>query len=113
MKSFLTLSVVVVGLGLGLVACNPTDAKELTQDAGQLAESGTRSLVNASLAVKVNTALGLRKGVDMTGLRVESEGGTITVSGHVRTAKEKALVLEIARETKGVEKVVDKLTIKP
>lgn len=99
--------------GLLLVGCNATDSQELTQDVGKVAETATRSLANASLAVKVNTHLSLRKGVDMSGLRVESEGGTVTVSGHVHTPQEKSLVLTIARETRGVERVVDKLRVEP
>lgn len=99
--------------GLLLVGCNATDSQELTEDVGKVAETATRSLANASLAVKVNTHLSLRKGVDMSGLRVESEGGTVTVSGHVHTPQEKSLVLTIARETRGVERVVDKLRVEP
>lgn len=99
--------------GLLLVGCNATDSQELTQDVGKVAETATRSLANASLAVKVNTHLSLRKGVDMSGLRVESEGGTVTVSGHVHTPQEKSLVLTIARETRGVERVVDRLRVEP
>ncbi len=100
-------------VGLLLVGCNATDSQELTQDVGKVAETATRSLANASLAVKVNTHLSLRKGVDMSGLRVESEGGTVTVSGHVHTPQEKSLVLTLARETRGVERVVDKLRVEP
>jgi osmotically-inducible protein OsmY len=100
-------------VGLLLVGCNATDSQELTQDVGKVAETATRSLANASLAVRVNTHLSLRKGVDMSGLRVESEGGTVTVSGHVHTPQEKSLVLTIARETRGVERVVDKLRVEP
>lgn len=96
-----------------LVGCNPTDAKDITQDAGKLAESAGRSAANASVAAKVNTALGLRKSVDMSGLHVEAEGGTVTIGGHVKTKKEKALVLEIARDTRGVDKVIDDLRVEP
>lgn len=99
--------------GFLLAGCNVTDSQELTNDAGKLAETATRSVANASLAVKVNTHLSLRKGVDMSGLRIESEGGTVTVLGHVHTPKEKSLILTLARETRGVERVVDKLRVDP
>lgn len=108
MRSILLLVVVLV-----LGGCNATDAADLKGDAGKLAESAARSAVNASVVAKVNTALSLRKGVHMEGLHIEGEAGTITVGGHVRTAAEKKLVLEIARETRGVEKLVDKLRVEP
>lgn len=100
-------------LALLITGCNPTDAKDISQDAGKLAESAGRSAANASVAVKVNTALGLRKSVDMSGLHVEAEGGTVTIGGHVKSKKEKALVLEIARDTRGVDKVIDDLRVEP
>jgi len=100
-------------LALLIAGCNPTDAKDISQDAGKLAESAGRSAANASVAVKVNTALGLRKSVDMSGLHVEAEGGTVTIGGHVKSKKEKALVLEIARDTRGVDKVIDNLRVEP
>lgn len=100
-------------LALFIIGCNPTDAKDLTQDAGKLAESAGRSAANASVAAKVNTALGLRKSVDMSGLHVEADGGTVKIGGHVKTRKEKALVLEIARDTRGVDKVIDEIRVDP
>lgn len=98
-------------LSITLIACNPTDSSELTGDAGKFAETAVRSISNASVAVKVNTALSLRKGVHMEGLHVESEGGIVTIGGHVGTQKEKNLVLSIAKETRGVEKLIDKLRV--
>ncbi len=98
---------------LVMAGCNPTDAKDLSQDAGKLAESAGRAAANASVAAKVNTHLGLRKDVDMTGLHIEAEGGTVTVGGHVNSKAEKTRVIQIANQTKGVEKVIDKLRVEP
>lgn len=100
-------------LALSLVGCNAADQADLKKDASKLAESGTRSLGNAGLAAKVNTVLNLRKGVDTGTFSVESEAGTITLKGTIPTPKAKKLVLELVRETKGVEKIVDKLVVKP
>lgn len=109
LKSFWLIPVAAVAL----TACNPTDAKELTSDAGDLAETAARSAANAGVAAKVNTALSLRKGVHMEGLHIEAEAGTVTVGGHVKTQKEKDLILEIARETRGVDKLIDELRVEP
>lgn len=96
-----------------LVGCNATDQADLKKDATKLAESGSRSLGNAGLSAKVNTVLNLRKGVDTSTFSVESEAGTITLKGTVASQKAKNLIFELVKETKGVERVVDKLTIKP
>ena len=94
-----------------LVACNSKDAADLSRDVGKVAKTATRAAGNAQLAGRVNAALAQRKGVDMSGLHVESEGGTVTLGGHVRTAKEKRTVLDTVNGIRGVDKVVDKLTI--
>lgn len=96
-----------------LIGCNAADQADLKKDASKLAESGSRSLGNAGLAAKVNTVLNLRKGVDTSTFSVESEAGTITLKGTLPSTKAKRLVLELVQETKGVEKIVDKLTVKP
>lgn len=101
----------IVAMSLAFAGCNPTDAKELANDSGKLAETTVRSAANASVAAKVNTALSLRKSVDMSGLHVEAEGGTVTIGGHVNSVKEKKLVLEIVRDTRGVDKVIDKIRV--
>lgn len=109
-----TLYVLAAAVALAaLVACNPTDAKDLTQDAGKLAESAGRAAANAGVAAKVNTHLGLRKDIDMTGLHIEAEGGTVTVGGHVHSTADKTKVLQIAKLTRGVEKVIDDLRVEP
>jgi osmotically-inducible protein OsmY len=107
MRYFLLLSL------LSLVGCNAADQADLKKDATKLAESSTRSLANAGLAAKVNTVLNLRKGLDASTFSVESEAGTITLKGTIPTTKAKKLILELVRETKGVERVVYKTVIKP
>lgn len=98
-------------LALVLAGCNPTDTKDLAQDGGKIAETAARAAGNAGVAAKVNTMLGLHKDVDISGLHIEADGGTVTVGGHVGTAKEKKLVLDLAFKTRGVDKIVDKLRV--
>lgn len=98
-------------LALLLVGCNSKDAAELSHDAGQLAKTAVRSAGNAQLVARIEGALAQRKGVDVSGLHIENTGGTVTVGGHVRSAKEKSLVISTVEGIRGVEKVVDKLRI--
>ncbi|OWU66238.1 MAG: hypothetical protein CBB60_000495, partial [Armatimonadetes bacterium Cent15-Ar3] len=67
---------------------------------------------NAGLAAKVNTVLSLRKGLDTSTFSVESEAGTVTLKGTTPTMKSKKLILELVRETKGVDRIIDKLTVR-
>lgn len=106
MRSFLFLPLCVLAIG-----CNSRDASELSHDAGQLAKTGVRAAGNAQLAGRVNATLAQRKGVDMSGLHIESEGGTVTVGGTVRNAAEKKRILDTVDGIRGVEKVVDKLKV--
>ena len=98
-------------LVLTTYGCNPKDAENISRDAGSLAKSTAGALGSATVAGKVNTVLSLRKGVDMSGLHIEAEGGVVTVGGHVRNREEKRRVLETVDGIRGVDKVVDKLRI--
>lgn len=102
---------IAVLVTLVLAGCNPTDTKDLAQDGGKVAETALRAASNAGVAAKVNTMLGLHKDVNLSGLHIEADGGTVTVSGHMGSAKEKKLVLDLANKTRGVDKVVDKLRV--
>lgn len=103
----------IIIASLAIVGCNDQDAKELGQDTGKLVETAARSARNAGPVVAVNTVLGLRKDVDISGLRVTAEGSTVTIGGHVKSKKEKNTVLELAKNTKGVEKLVDEIRVEP
>lgn len=100
-------------LALSLCACNPQDASDLGDSVEDLAKTSAKAAGNASVAGKVNLALSLRKGVHMEFLHIEAKGGTVTVGGHVTTKAEHDLILKIAQETRGVEKVIDDLRIEP
>lgn len=105
--AFILIAAVVI------TGCNDQDAKDLGQDTGKLVETAARSARNAGPVVAVNTVLGLRKDLDITGLRVTAEGSTVTIGGHVKTRKEKATVLELAKNTKGVDKLIDEIRVEP
>ncbi|RYG39646.1 BON domain-containing protein [bacterium] len=95
-----------------VVGCNSKDASELSKDAGKLAKTGVRAAGNAQLAGRVNAALAQRKGVEMSGLHIEAEGGTVTVGGTARDKAEKTRILDTVRGIRGADKVVDKLKVK-
>jgi osmotically-inducible protein OsmY len=104
--TLLTLFIAVV-----LVGCNSQDATDLKRDASQLGKTASRAATNATVAGKVETALALRKGVNIKTLHIEATGSTVTISGHVGSALEKQSVLDVANETVGVDRVVDQINV--
>ena len=98
-------------LAVLIIGCNSQDAKDLTRDVGQVAKTATRAAGNAQLVVRINAELAQKKGVDVSGLHIENEGGRVTVGGHVRSAHEKNLVINAVKEIRGVDKVVSTLRI--
>jgi osmotically-inducible protein OsmY len=59
----------------------------------------------------VKTKLMGDKAVGGLKIDVDTEKGVVTLTGPVHTAAEKAEALRLARTTKGVASVVDKLTV--
>jgi len=94
-----------------LAGCNPEDANNLKTDTQKLGRDIVPIVSSATLATKVNTHLTLHKGVDMSGLHIETRDKTVTVSGHVRDQHMRQVVIGVVKETTGVDNVVDKLTV--
>ena len=94
-----------------LSGCNEKDAKSLATDSRKLAQSSGVALGNATLAGKVNSVLAVWKGVEM-GFKVEAEDGKVTLSGEVRNAEERQRILNVVQSIRGVDKIINKLTIK-
>jgi hypothetical protein len=107
MTRFLALALLVFCAG-----CNAQDAATLKTDTAKLAGTVTRVAGNAQLATRVNAALAQRKGVDLSGLHVETKGGVVTLSGSVRDPQERTRVVDAVRGIRGVETVVDRFNIK-
>ncbi len=98
------IPILIVGCSENDVRTIKTDTQQLTKDAGPI-------LKNSVLATKVNTHLSLHKGIDMSGLHIETKDDQVTVSGHVRNEGMKKTVLTVVKETTGVEKTVDRLRV--
>jgi len=101
----------LVALALLAIGCNAQDKTDLQRDATQLGQTAKRAATNATVAGKVETALALRKGVDVKTLHIEADGSTVTISGHVDSALQKQSVLDVANETVGVDRVIDKINV--
>ena len=104
-------AVCVVGAMVALAGCSSEDARNLQQDTRKLGQDIAPAVGGAALTAKVTTHLSLHKGVDISGLHIETSGKTVTVSGHVRDAGMRKKVIDTVRETTGVDNVVDKLNL--
>ena len=101
----------VAAVGLWLAGCNSTDMNNLRSDTQKLGKDIGPTVGNAALAAKVNTHMTMHKGIDVSGLHVEADGKTVTVSGHVRDEGMRKKVVSAVQETTGVDHVVAKLNI--
>jgi osmotically-inducible protein OsmY len=90
-----------------LAGCSSEDANKLSSDAKNLAQDAGQAIGGLTLAGKVQAALRLRKDIDANGLHVEAKDGIVTITGHVKSADEKARVFDIANNTVGVDKVIN------
>ena len=70
------------------------------------------SLEEGSLTAKIKAKMVLDDVVKARAIDVTTEGTTVTLSGTVHSQDEHARAIALARETNGVSKVVDQLTVR-
>ena len=72
----------------------------------------SESLEEGSLTAKIKAKMVLDELVKARAIDVTTEGTTVTLSGTVHSQGEHARAIALARETNGVSKVVDRLTVR-
>ncbi len=72
----------------------------------------SESLEEGSLTAKIKAKMMLDELVNARAIDVTTEGTTVTLSGTVQSQGEHARAIALARETNGVSKVVDRLTVR-
>ena len=72
----------------------------------------SESLEEGSLTAKIKAKMVLDDVVKARAIDVTTEGTTVTLSGTVHSQDEHARAIALARETNGVSKVVDQLTVR-
>jgi osmotically-inducible protein OsmY len=98
---------------LGLVAavvsvgCNKEDADKISTDAKNVASDAGQAIGGLTLEGKVQTALRLRKDVDVSTLHIQAKDGVVTITGHVKSPEERSSVYAVVSNTVGVDKVID------
>jgi hyperosmotically inducible protein len=112
LKKFTTA---VCGFGLVLMTGGAVAAQTTTQEAAQKTNAAAQETAGAvsdtAITSAVKTRLAADKTVTASDIDVDTDDGVVTLTGHVASAAERARAVRLVRETKGVSRVVDKLTI--
>jgi hyperosmotically inducible protein len=77
----------------------------------QAANKAGELLAEGALTAKIKSKMALDDTVKARSIDVTTTGHVVTVTGRVRSDRERERVLQLARETDGVTQVIDRLTV--
>ena len=82
---------------------------ELGARASEAATQAQAALSDGSCTAKIKAKMALDDTVDAKDIHVEFVKGVVTLTGTVKSASERKRAVDLARETKGVTSVMDRL----
>jgi osmotically-inducible protein OsmY len=88
-------------------------AAELGERAADASARAGEAVKDASLTAKIKAKMALDDLVKARMIDVTSDGSTVTLAGRVHSNAERDRALDLARQTEGVQKVVDSLRVEP
>jgi hyperosmotically inducible protein len=88
------------------------EAARIGEKVGVGAERAAAALEETRLTAKVKSKIALDDTLKGTDIEVHTAGNVVTVGGRVATAAQHQRALQLARETEGVTRVVDRLTVR-
>jgi osmotically-inducible protein OsmY len=97
-KSWIALGIFALVATIALAGCSTTVGVK-------------RQLKDSEVTAAVKTRLAANPDVAAVDIDVDTLEGTVTLSGRVKTDKERMEALEVARGTDGARKVVDNLKV--
>jgi len=109
LRSIIAALVIVLIVAAGLFYFYGYRNRGISADINSIKE-GTSE---AATTTAVKTALALNKQVSPYEIHVETNNGVVTLTGQVPTDNDKKAVEDITRSTKGVENVVNNLSVDP
>ncbi len=80
-----------------------------------LSQAGTEAsefFSDAALTTKIKSKMSLDDHVEAGNIHVSSNRGVVTLTGTVRSNDERARAMSLARDTRGVKQVIDKLVVR-
>jgi hyperosmotically inducible protein len=86
---------------------------ELAEKAAVAAEKVKETVDEAALTGKIKAKMALDDSVKARSVDVSTSGSTVTLTGTVRSVAEHDRAVALARETVGVDRVIDHLVVRP
>ena len=86
---------------------------ELGEKAATAANKAQETLKEAAITTKIKAKMTLDDSVKARSIDVSTTGGVVTLGGTVESVAERNRAVALARETDGVTRVVDRLTVQP
>jgi hyperosmotically inducible periplasmic protein len=83
------------------------------QKTAEAANKASELIADGALTAKIKSKMALDDSVRARNIDVTTTDHVVTLSGTVRSAAEHDRAVQLARETDGVTRVVDKLTVRP
>jgi len=80
-----------------------------------LAQAGSEATAffsDTALTTKIKSKMSLDDHVEARNIHVSTSGGVVTLTGTARSPEERARAMALARDTKGVRSVIDKLAVR-
>src|SRR5919202_670460 len=108
------IAVMICSAGLvlmtsGLAAAQTADTKKEKVKATAVKTGAAVS--DAEITTAVKSKITANKTLSGASIDVDTNDGVVTLSGNVKTAAERSRAVRLARQTKGVKRVEDKLTL--
>ena len=76
------------------------------------ASKAERALAEAQLTAKIKSKMALDDHVSATAIDVDTDDDVVTLSGTVRSTAEHDRAVQLARDTEGVKRVIDRLHVR-
>jgi osmotically-inducible protein OsmY len=86
-------------------------AKRTAHKAEKAAEEAGEMITDGWITSKVKTQFMAADGIHASAINVDTTDHVVTLRGHVRSEAERRKAVKLARETRGVDRVIDQLTI--
>ena len=87
-------------------------ATRAADKAGDAADKLSESMTDGALTAKIKSKMALDDHVKARAIDVDTSDSVATLSGVVESADERKRALQLARDTEGITRVVDKLEIR-
>jgi hyperosmotically inducible periplasmic protein len=87
-------------------------SREATEKASDTATKLEGAMSEGAITAKIKSKMALDDYVNANAIAVDTSGSLVTLTGFVESPDERARAVRLARETKGVTQVIDKLEVR-